>query len=115
MTIRRVHPAWCAPESGCATSALHLSRLRSVAPRGDEVIQVRAALWQMDIGRLAPAGVLLELSAGDDPERWPVDLAQARRWCAYSVSCCGSRTARRAGWPDPRGGRRRPESRGAFR
>ncbi|MGK5676072.1 hypothetical protein ACSNOB_24910 [Micromonospora sp. URMC 106] len=78
MTIRRVHPAWCAPESGCATSALHLSRLRSVAPRGDEVIQVRAALWQMDVGRLAPAGVLLELSAGDDPERWPIDLAQAR-------------------------------------
>ncbi|MFG3697413.1 hypothetical protein ACGF5C_05750 [Micromonospora sp. NPDC047620] len=78
MTIRRLHPMWCVPESGCGTSALHLSRLRPVAPRGDEVIQVRAALWQMDVGRLAPAGVLLELSAGDDPERWPIDLAQAR-------------------------------------
>ncbi|MEU7998762.1 hypothetical protein AB0B83_26000 [Micromonospora sp. NPDC049060] len=78
MAIRGVHPTWCVPESGCAASALHLSRLRSAAPRGDEVIQVRAALWQMDVGRLSPAGVLLELSAGDDPERWPIDLAQAR-------------------------------------
>ncbi|MCX4386647.1 hypothetical protein OG777_06860 [Micromonospora peucetia] len=78
MAIRRVHPGWCAPESGCAASALHLSRLRPAAPRGDEVIQVRAGLWQMDVGRLSPSGVLLELSAGDDPERWPIDLVQAR-------------------------------------
>ncbi|SCL54634.1 hypothetical protein GA0070606_2315 [Micromonospora citrea] len=78
MAIRGLHPAWCVPESGCGASALHLSRLRPVAPRGDEVIQVRAGLWQMDVGRLRPSGVLLELSADDEPERWPIDLAQAR-------------------------------------
>ncbi|MEU2661769.1 hypothetical protein [Micromonospora sp. AMSO12t] len=27
---------------------------------------------------MRPSGVLLELSAGDEPERWPIDLAQAR-------------------------------------
>ncbi|MCM0675899.1 hypothetical protein NCC78_14545 [Micromonospora phytophila] len=77
MTNGKTHPTWCAPESDCAATALHLSRLRPVAPRGDEVIQIRLGLWRMDVGRLSPSGVLLDLSAGDEPERWPIDLMQA--------------------------------------
>jgi hypothetical protein len=41
------------------------------------VIQVGAALWRMDVGPTSPGGVLLELSAGDHVERWPIDLAQS--------------------------------------
>ena len=78
MLIRRSHPAWCEPESECGATALHLSRLRSVAPRGDEVIQVRAGLWRMDVGPAGAEGVALELSVGEEAEWWPVDLAQAR-------------------------------------
>ncbi|MEV4757411.1 hypothetical protein AB0J86_20150 [Micromonospora sp. NPDC049559] len=46
--------------------------------RGDEVIQVAAGLWRMDVGPATPEGVLLELSVGEHIERWPVDLAQSR-------------------------------------
>lgn len=73
-----VHPGWClrGPECG---SGLHLSGLACAAPRGDEVIQVAAGLWQMDVGRVSPSGVLLEFSADEDTnERWFVDLAQSR-------------------------------------
>jgi hypothetical protein len=73
------HPAWCLRGADCANSpGLHLSRLVSAAPRGDEVIQVAAGLWRMDVGPVTPGGVLLELSAGEDVERWPIDLAQSR-------------------------------------
>lgn len=78
-----VHPWWCLRGEDCAADRasggrLHYSRLVSAAPRGDEVIQVRAGLWRMDVGPASPEGVLLELSAGADVERWPIDLAQAR-------------------------------------
>jgi hypothetical protein len=72
------HPPWCLRGSDCASSGdLHVSRLVSAAPRGDEVIQVRAGLWRMDVGPATPGGVLLELSVGEDVERWPIDLAQS--------------------------------------
>jgi hypothetical protein len=35
-------------------------------------------LWRMEIGPTPPAGLLLELSAGSDVERWPIGLAQSR-------------------------------------
>ncbi|MFD0820222.1 hypothetical protein ACFQ0D_18355 [Micromonospora zhanjiangensis] len=41
------------------------------------MIQVGAARWRMDVGPATPEGVLLELSAGDHVERWPIGLAQA--------------------------------------
>lgn len=78
MAIRRSHPAWCESENECGTTALHLSGLWSVAPRGDEVIQVRAGLWRMDVGPAGAEGVAVELSVGEDVEWWPIDLAQAR-------------------------------------
>ncbi|WFE63973.1 hypothetical protein [Micromonospora sp. WMMD714] len=74
-----VHPPWCLPGPACAGSNdLHLSRLIGTAVRGDEVIQVRVGLWRMDVGPTPPSGLLLELSAGSDVERWPIDLAQSR-------------------------------------
>ncbi|WP_328340088.1 hypothetical protein [Micromonospora sp. NBC_00421] len=74
-----VHPPWCLPGPTCAGSNdLHLSRLIGTAVRGDEVIQVRVGLWRMDVGPTPPSGLLLELSAGSDVERWPIDLAQSR-------------------------------------
>jgi hypothetical protein len=73
------HPPWCARGPDCAEAArFHLSPLFNAAPRGDEVIQVGAALWRMDVGPVPPGGVLLELSLGEDAERWPIDLAQSR-------------------------------------
>ncbi|MGW4467990.1 hypothetical protein [Micromonospora sp. NPDC004704] len=32
----------------------------------------------MDVGPVPPSGVLLELSVGEQVERWPIDLPQAR-------------------------------------
>jgi hypothetical protein len=72
------HPPWCLRGPDCMPSGgLHLSGLVNAAPRGDEVIQVSAALWRMDVGPASPGGVLLELSVGEDVERWPIDLAQS--------------------------------------
>ena len=72
------HPSWCLRGADCAgSSGLHLSPLVSAAPRGDEVIQVAAGLWRMDVESARPGGVLLELSVGADVERWPIDLAQS--------------------------------------
>lgn len=74
-----VHPPWCLRGPNCAgPHDLHLSRLVGTAVRGDEVIQVRVGLWRMDVGPTPPCGLLLELSAGCDVERWPIDLAQSR-------------------------------------
>ncbi|MDG4817358.1 MULTISPECIES: hypothetical protein [unclassified Micromonospora] len=39
---------------------------------------MRIGLWRMDVGPTPPSGLLLELSAGADVERWPIDLAQSR-------------------------------------
>ncbi len=73
------HPPWCLRGPNCASAdGLHLSGLVSVAPKGNEVIQVGAALWRMDVGPATPGGVLLELSVGEEVERWPIDLAQSR-------------------------------------
>jgi hypothetical protein len=72
------HPVWCVGGPDCA-SGLHVSALTCAAPRGDEGIQVAAGLWQMDVGKLTPSGVLLEFSADDEgSERWLIDQAQAR-------------------------------------
>ncbi|HEX5597028.1 MAG TPA: hypothetical protein VFX61_13585 [Micromonosporaceae bacterium] len=72
------HPLWCLRGPECA-DGLHFSGLACAAPRGDEVIQVAAGLWQMDVGAVSPGGVLLEFSADDDgSQRWFVDLAQAQ-------------------------------------
>ncbi|GAB3808327.1 hypothetical protein [Micromonospora zhanjiangensis] len=72
------HPPWCLRGPECASSGgLHLSALVSAAPGGDEVFQIGAGLWRMDVGPTERTGVLLELSVGDDVERWPIDLAQA--------------------------------------
>ncbi|HEX5598283.1 MAG TPA: hypothetical protein VFX61_20045 [Micromonosporaceae bacterium] len=72
------HPAWCLHGPDCA-HGLHFSGLACAAVRGDEVIQVAAGLWQMDVGPVSPGGVLLEFSADDDGnQRWFVDLAQAQ-------------------------------------
>ncbi|SCL19201.1 hypothetical protein GA0070624_1704 [Micromonospora rhizosphaerae] len=74
-----VHPPWCPQGPACAgPNDLHLSRLIGTAVRGDEVIQARIGLWRMDVGPTPPSGLLLELSAGCDVERWPIDLAQSR-------------------------------------
>lgn len=73
------HPSWCRRGPDCASNGdLHVSSLVRAAPRGDEVIQVAAGLWRMDVGPCQPGGVLLELSVGEDADRWPIDLAQAR-------------------------------------
>ncbi|HEX5541191.1 MAG TPA: hypothetical protein VFX60_06460 [Micromonospora sp.] len=73
-----VHPAWCLRGPDCV-NGLHFSSLACAAPRGDEVIQVSAGLWQMDVGPVSPGGVLLEFSADDDASQpWFVDLAQSR-------------------------------------
>ncbi|HEX5542131.1 MAG TPA: hypothetical protein VFX60_11325 [Micromonospora sp.] len=71
------HPAWCLRGPDCA-SGLHFSGLAGAA-RGDEVIQVSAGLWQMDVGPVSPGGVLLEFSADDDAsQHWFIDLAQSQ-------------------------------------
>ncbi|MEO3742190.1 hypothetical protein [Plantactinospora sp. B5E13] len=62
-----------------------MSTLVRVAPRGDEVIQVAAGLWRMDVGPCQPGGVLLESSVGEDADRWPIDSAQARVLVAVLV------------------------------
>ncbi|MFE0589592.1 hypothetical protein [Micromonospora echinospora] len=73
------HPPWCLRGPDCAASGdLHLSRLLGTAVRGDEVIQARPGLWRMDVGPTPPTGLLLELSAGEHVERWPLDLVQSR-------------------------------------
>jgi len=73
------HPAWCLRGPECAGAGdMHLSRLVGAAVRGDEVIQARVGLWRMDVGPTPPTGLLLELSAGTEAERWPIDLAQSR-------------------------------------
>ena len=73
------HPSWCLRGQDCAEPpGLHFSEIIGVAPLGTEVIQVGVGLWQMDVGPVSLGGVLLELSAGEEVERWPVDLAQAR-------------------------------------
>jgi hypothetical protein len=80
-----VHPPWCLRGPDCASPGdLHLSRLVGAAVRGDEVIQVRLGLWRMDVGPTPPGGLLLELSAGSETERWPIDLAQSRALAAVS-------------------------------
>ncbi|HEX5543183.1 MAG TPA: hypothetical protein VFX60_16770 [Micromonospora sp.] len=76
--VEPVHPVWCLRGPDCA-SGLHFSGLACAAPRGDEVIQVAAGLWQMDVGPMTPGGVLLEFSADDDDShRWFIDLPQSR-------------------------------------
>ncbi|SCE87905.1 hypothetical protein GA0070558_111123 [Micromonospora haikouensis] len=73
------HPSWCLRGPDCAVSGgLHLSGLVDAAVRGDEVLQVRLGLWRIDTGPTPPSGLLLELSAAADVERWPIDLAQSR-------------------------------------
>ncbi|QLQ39307.1 hypothetical protein [Micromonospora robiginosa] len=73
------HPPWCLRGSDCADgNGLHLSRLAGTALRGDEVIQAGVGLWRMDVGPTAPSGMLLEFSAGEDVERWPLDLPRSR-------------------------------------
>ncbi|SCL35865.1 hypothetical protein GA0074692_4202 [Micromonospora pallida] len=73
------HPPWCLRGPDCAgPNDLHLSRLVGTAVRGDEVIQARLGLWRMDVAPIPPTGLLLELSAGEYVERWPLDLAQSR-------------------------------------
>ncbi|MEU8263536.1 hypothetical protein AB0C02_23285 [Micromonospora sp. NPDC048999] len=73
------HPPWCLRGPDCAgPNDLHLSRLIGAAVWGDEVIQVRIGLWRMDVGPTPPSGLLLELSAGSEVDRWPIDLAQSR-------------------------------------
>ncbi|WP_405113700.1 hypothetical protein OG559_07355 [Micromonospora sp. NBC_01405] len=73
------HPSWCLRGADCAVSGgLHLSHLIDAAVRGDEVFQVRLGLWRMDVGPTPPSGLLLELSAGEHVERWPIDRAQSR-------------------------------------
>ncbi|WBB72796.1 hypothetical protein O7602_24330 [Micromonospora sp. WMMD1128] len=73
------HPPWCLRGPDCAgRNGLHLSRLVGTAVRGDEVIQAGVGLWRMDVGPASPTGLLLELSAGEDVERWPIDLPQSR-------------------------------------
>lgn len=93
------HPPWCLRGVDCAGSNdLHLSRLTGTAVRGDEVIQVRLGLWRMDVGATPPTGLLLELSAGTDVERWPVDLAQSRA-LAHLAGRLVSRLAPRTAYP----------------
>ncbi|TDC38123.1 hypothetical protein [Micromonospora sp. KC213] len=73
------HPHWCLRGPDCAgRNDLHLSRLVDTAVRGDEVIQARLGLWRMEVGPTPPSGLLLELSAGAEVDRWPLDLAQSR-------------------------------------
>ncbi|WP_428961879.1 hypothetical protein [Micromonospora fluostatini] len=72
------HPPWCLRGSDCAGRGdLHLSRLVTAAT-GNEVIQLRMGLWRMEIGDCPPSGLLLELSAGAEAERWPIGLEQSR-------------------------------------
>lgn len=71
------HPQWCVGGVNCS-SGMHVSRIRSAAQTGEEIIQVGAGLWLMEVGPVAPAGVVLELSADDEPEHWFVNLAQSR-------------------------------------
>lgn len=79
------HPPWCLRGPDCAgPNDLHLSRLLDAAVRGDEVIQVRLGLWRMDIGPTPPSGLLLECSAGEEVDRWPIGLAQSRRLARLS-------------------------------
>lgn len=88
------HPPWCLRGPECLDPGeLHLSRLVSAAPRGDEVIQVRVGLWRMDVGPTPPAGLLLELSAGTEAERWPIDLAQSRALAHLSGRLLGRLTS----------------------
>ncbi|GIJ28622.1 hypothetical protein Vqi01_37840 [Micromonospora qiuiae] len=87
------HPPWCLRGPDCAgRNDLHLSRLIGTAVRGDEVIQARIGLWRMDVGPTPPSGLLLELSADADAERWPIDLAQSR-----SLAYLSQRLVRRLG------------------
>ncbi len=73
------HPPWCLRGPDCAGSNdLHLSRLCSASARGEEVLQLRVGLWRMDVGPTPPTGLLLELSAGSEVDRWPIGLAQSR-------------------------------------
>lgn len=73
------HPPWCLRGPDCVSPAdLHLSRLVGLAPHGHGVIQVRLGLWRMEVGPTPPSGLMLELSAGTEAERWPIDLAQSR-------------------------------------
>lgn len=73
------HPPWCLRGASCAHRAdLHLSRPVDASVTGREVIQVGVGLWRMQVGPTPPSGLLFELSAGADVERWPVDLAQSR-------------------------------------
>ncbi|MFG1674383.1 hypothetical protein [Micromonospora sp. NPDC049282] len=73
------HPPWCLRGPDCVGgNGLHLSRLVGAAVRGDEVIQAGVGLWRMDVGPTSPSGLLLELSADEEVERWPLDLPQSR-------------------------------------
>ena len=48
------------------------------------MIQVRLGLWRMDVGPTPPSGLLLECSAGEEVDRWPIGLAQSRRLARLS-------------------------------
>ncbi|MDG4828584.1 hypothetical protein O7627_04600 [Solwaraspora sp. WMMD1047] len=74
------HPPWCGRGPDCATApGWHNSALLPVASLGDEVIQVAAGLWQLDVESpsIPVGGVLLEFTLGGDVERWPIGLIQA--------------------------------------
>ena len=71
------HPQWCVGGVDCA-NGMHVSRIRSVAQTGEELIQVGVGLWLMEVGQVTPAGLVLELSADEEPQHWLVDLAQSR-------------------------------------
>lgn len=74
-----VHPWWCRRGPDCVNEGgLHLSRLTNTAAQGDEVLQLSAGLWRMDVGPTPPTGLLLELCVGEETDRWPIGLAQSR-------------------------------------
>lgn len=76
------HPPWCGRGFDCAAApGWHNSALLPVTLPGDEVIQVAAGRWQLDVepglGRIPAGGVLLEFTLGGDVDRWPIDSTQA--------------------------------------
>ncbi|WP_089156634.1 hypothetical protein [Micromonospora sp. NBS 11-29] len=91
--LPNVHPPWCLRGPDCAGgNGLHLSRLVGTAVRGDEVIQAELGLWRMDVGPTSPSGLLLEFSAGEDVERWPLDLPQSHMLARASQRLLGRLT-----------------------
>jgi hypothetical protein len=71
------HPGWCLGGPDCR-SGVHMSRIRVADPAGREIVQVGAGLWLMEVGKVSPGGVLLELSVDEEPQRWMLSLVQSR-------------------------------------